>query len=360
MRFKTHALIISLVAVGCAKPNNSTPNYGFLATSKFSSYLTLTPSDMVLVCGDDSRGFRKSALQAVRTWSAAAGRNGLRVVDKESCTGWEHFRAGIRAATNGNGCGGSVLGYNRRLDEAGFHASIVVCPLGWGQLGGAKAIMLHEVGHSFGLCDQYPSRPGQPWISFHDNCRSYMKSTNANYSIMNGGSSRASETLTEDDIVALRLFSCRTDIPANQVWLAQLGVSVNSWRTPLFNREMARLEGEGVYRFHATCKGAPTPTANMGRCEALMPKISLGPISGGYRSLRARLLGEDGVLMRIKEVRYRTHPSFPYPEVVTSSRPNFEAFLGDTFSWSGWKTGETTVTWHDGSSCDLAPLAVKD
>lgn len=106
------------------------------------------------------------------------------------------------------------------------------------------ASLLHEGGHMWGLCDQYSydeATKKTERIAMHHYCDQVYRSEAAAPSIMNLSSDVRPTHLTIDDTTGIRVMACRKDIPANAVWLQQLGAKAWTWNWRQLGDEFNRI-----------------------------------------------------------------------------------------------------------------------
>lgn len=184
-------IAILLFASACGAPEthpSSQIQWGVLrgAAATFRSARTL------LICGDGA--LRPVGNDALWEWNNARGRHHS-MVNSPSCAPRYRFDASLRVVSQP--CSAGVAGFHT---QSGNHHDITICA------GVPRAnwirVMLHEVGHAFGLCDQYsPGNSSQ--IAFHSNC-GWPRSNRPARSVMGGLYSGSPEALTPDDVLGIK------------------------------------------------------------------------------------------------------------------------------------------------------------
>lgn len=354
--------------------------YGFL-NNKTASLLTLKPGDKVLVCGTQQENLRELAFVSVKKWSEASGRANLVVEQNESCTNRKQYAASIAVAYNGSNCQGNILGYH---SQSGQHHDIVSCPLAKSSQG--PATMLHEVGHAWGLCDQYDENNAAR-ITFHDNCQSQYKSAAAARSIMGGGYQNSPNGLTEDDFLGIRIGACRPDIAANTAWLRANAEIVAEWKTPAFKAEVERIQKLGAGLL-AECTSAvttpvtpapvtptpetpppvttpvtpapvtPAPVADLTVCDRLTQSVVVNFKFFFWTGIQFSLAGSAADLDQIASVRWSIHESFPNTLLSSNRASNFATPSVYT-GMDGWESKPAQVKLKSGGSCPVKGTVVR-
>ena len=78
-------------------------------------------------------------------------------------------------------------------------------------------LVLHEVGHFWGMCDQYRGNTRDGWIA---SCSKEHRSNKRHAESIMGAATTGRTKLTDDDIAGIKAMAVRTDIPANRLWQA--------------------------------------------------------------------------------------------------------------------------------------------
>jgi hypothetical protein len=189
------ALKTSLIITGCNPQSNpeSDPTWGMFKDSnhlRLVTLLNLPPQSKVCVSGYNA----EKAVWAINQWSTAAGRqNHLKAA---SCYNEAGARSIRIVGPESGSCDPNVAGKTDTVSEVkicqNFQENIL------------DHVFLHEIGHMWGLCDQYDG--GR-------NCQG--GTTNPN-TVM--GAASGLQSLTPDDIEGIRAVTQSDSIPANQAW----------------------------------------------------------------------------------------------------------------------------------------------
>lgn len=187
--------------------------------------MSVLPNETLEVCGvrDAESKHIKIAEKSILTWAAAINREKfikfkpchIDLNENESINVEEDFPNIIQVDVNNNRSGGYAFLSQRKIEIGGDYEPP----------GDYKFTILHEIGHLWGLCDQYwlETLPGNEGAGTHvTNCDIKHSSLDENgnikiehNSIMGGGSN---DHLTNDDITSITKLSSRDDIPANKIW----------------------------------------------------------------------------------------------------------------------------------------------
>jgi hypothetical protein len=210
----------SMSILSCKSRSNSETKYGALSEYQIPKdhwLVGVPPGGTILVCGQQT----KSILDAVKTWARTLGRE-EKINFKESSDCNESVPAGSAKIQTYDGLVGphgtcpnfaAAATYN---DPSPFGFTIQICnPI----RGSDVHAMLHEVGHTFGLCDQYgaiSASGAYERVGMHPTCDSTYNSIEATSSIMSADYSVLE--LSADDILGIRILGCRADIPGNLEW----------------------------------------------------------------------------------------------------------------------------------------------
>ncbi|MDA9951533.1 hypothetical protein N9D31_03045 [Oligoflexaceae bacterium] len=269
-------LFMSILPFGCKKTPTSALKYGAVEDYDItkSKLIQAGPNDKIIICGI----YRESAAKAVKTWFEAIGRN-ANITEQEECpnsssdfvlrTGNPDTNDFVKSA-----CRNESITKFLRDETYGFTGKkllLGVC-LRFKEVNRDAWDFSHEVGHAFGLCDQYEigDTGWKTNIKMHETCSDRFRSREGELSAMNSPEGREFEELdqskvgpdsriTNFDVVALRLMACRGDIKNNQVWFKSNPALINSWRQDSgFVNEINRLSAKGV-DFLDDCKGKTTP-----------------------------------------------------------------------------------------------------
>jgi hypothetical protein len=190
------ALAATTSAASCRsiEPDGGRAKWGIHSLARGANILNLLPGQSVEVCAGDQETIAASH-DAIKQWSEAIGR-------------WGHFKI--------NDCGsGSNLRINMSLfNEIGFNyftinpGQIYIASFARGNY--RKAIILHEYGHSFGLCDQYMDA-GQA------NCSDDRAPRQNNNEVM-GSTHEGKLRLTPGDIAGVRQAAASPVVRSTRVW----------------------------------------------------------------------------------------------------------------------------------------------
>ena len=201
-------LLVSFVLIGVystsCTANSSQVKWGYLTDVEDVILLKVPPKGKVTVCSDNQQ-IGENVVRSVLTWAKEIGRGNYLNVDN-SCNNDTNFKINVKYAT-------TVEGY----------PNPTACTDGQGQIYYSDAqqygqfpVMLHEIGHNWGLCDQYEN--GDPAA---DNCSNELAGhTNADKtgtgnSVMGGN---YGDTLTSDDIEGIKYIAEMQNIGVNKEW----------------------------------------------------------------------------------------------------------------------------------------------
>jgi hypothetical protein len=158
-----------------------------------ANLLNLLPGQSVEVCAQTDEQ-RQATIDGIKQWATVIGR-------------WGHFT--VKSCGSGanlvvNVQGSSVTGQNWFMSNPG---SILVLFSASGDF--LKAILLHEMGHSWGLCDQYTDAGTAA-------CSTVRSPTQNNYEVM-GVTSPDKLLLTQGDASGIQAVT-RLESPSNNAW----------------------------------------------------------------------------------------------------------------------------------------------
>ncbi len=193
------AVLSLLLLASCNASNDKTSNrsklqWGEHASGMYANLINLKPNESVEVCADDPEWI-PAAHSAIEKWSTVLGR-------------WGHFKV--------NNCGaGSTVKINMSpFNQTGLNYFTEnpgrIYIQGSAQGNFMKAIVLHEFGHSFGMCDQYTDVGTA-------NCSGNGSGRQENSEVM-GSTSADKQNLTAGDIAGVKALAKSSRIRANQLW----------------------------------------------------------------------------------------------------------------------------------------------
>ena len=183
-RLKLTALILAaLFPIGCKSRSTQSDNkYGFLPFIKSYQFINLPSGSTIRVCGSSSFDDLK---WAIGTWAKEIDRS---YTIMQSCTQPDIYSYSSTEEYAQRKCREYNLVGRAYMEYRAYPMELVNCGVTY-----SKGALLHEVGHMFGLCDQYPGEI--------ERCDfTTLPSTEA---IMNGGWT-TSERLSEDDVKGIR------------------------------------------------------------------------------------------------------------------------------------------------------------
>ena len=175
--------------------------WGHLAAGRQKWLAQMEPGNHVSVCGDSESALSEGLSQ----WSDAAGRSGSLKVDSECDLSAERVIkvVGTETSESQRRCATFPKAAALTYVEQGL---VVVCENG----GNLQAIMLHEAGHLWGMCDVYPQQ-----LAGSGNCDSRFFTGASRKSVM--GASYES-VLSNDDKAGIKALIERRDIGGNGKW----------------------------------------------------------------------------------------------------------------------------------------------
>jgi hypothetical protein len=192
-RVSMKTIFAALILSSCGVANESSIQWG--ALRGFDKRFTLLAANTLLLCGDVQ--LRSVANNALWEWNNARGRH-HRLTSSASCASRYRYDASVNVAFNY--CNPNVVGYHT---QDGNHHNITVCYAA--QSSAWRRVLTHELGHGFGLCDQYAAGNASQ-IAFHANC-GWPRSARAERSVMGGLYAGSPEWLTADDVAGIRALS---------------------------------------------------------------------------------------------------------------------------------------------------------
>jgi hypothetical protein len=180
-----------LLFLSCDSPSSpSELNWG--ALDGFNRSQTFLAATTLLICGDQQ--LRPVANNALWEWNNARGVH-HRLFTSPYCERRREYSASVKVGFGS--CNRGVVGYHT---QSGNHHDITIC--NGVQMSYWPKVMVHESGHSLGLCDQYsPGFAAQ--IAFHPNC-GWPRSTTPARSVMGGLYEGSPSQLTADDRAGIK------------------------------------------------------------------------------------------------------------------------------------------------------------
>lgn len=196
------ASILVLSFASCNDPSRggaaSRVKWGQLNGGETANIIGISPGESLEFCSDDPAAVA-GAERATEKWSSVIGR-------------WGHFKmnkCGSQSTVKINISGFGQTGLNYWNANPG---RIYVNSSATGNF--LNAILLHEVGHSFGLCDQYMG-------AAQANCSENRMSAQQNSEIM-GSTSPSKLEVTGGDIEGVKSVSVDASIDSTSKWIALL------------------------------------------------------------------------------------------------------------------------------------------
>ncbi len=187
--------------------------WGIHASARNANLLNLLPNQSVEVCAENQESIPASH-EAIKKWSEVIGR-------------WGHFKileCGAGADLRINMSGYDATGLNYFTANPG---KIFISSSASGNY--RKAIILHEYGHSFGLCDQYTDVGSA-------NCSDDRSPRQENSEVM-GATNPGKLTLTPGDIEGVRKAASSPIVRSTRVWenyLANQSQTTNSMQSDYY------------------------------------------------------------------------------------------------------------------------------
>ena len=184
--------------------NLSRLKWGVHLSARNANLLNLLPNESVEVCADNPESI-PAAHEAIQKWSTVIGRGG-------------YFKI--------KDCG---QGADLRIDMYGYDAAgmnyfsarpgkIYISTTSSGDF--RKALILHEYGHSYGMCDQYKD-------SASANCSDDRSERQENNEVM-GATNASKLQLTAGDIEGVRKAASSSAVPSTKTWENFLANQTNS------------------------------------------------------------------------------------------------------------------------------------
>lgn len=184
-----YLIISALFILGCGSANTDSELYWGRLNSSQPTFIN---AKTMMVCGPTE--LRKVANDALWEWNNARGVH-HRLMTAVACDRRRLYDGSAKLSFGS--CPANVVGYHT---QSGNHHDITVCN-GVSSVHWFK-VMAHELGHAYGLCDQYaPGNASQ--IVFHPNC-GWPRSSSAARSIMGGLYQGSPSQLTQDDIQGIK------------------------------------------------------------------------------------------------------------------------------------------------------------
>jgi hypothetical protein len=196
--------VFTLLIVGCKaqeEGEDSSLKWGHLSYASSAMLANVLPNETISLCGT----YQGETREAIELWAAQIGRKGHLKFDMNCGPG---KRINVNTISQAQMCAIYGMGPTCTVRGSAGGNSIQLVA-GYPKNKGA---LLHEVGHLWGLCDQY----GNPSPSAN-NCDALHRSA-----IRSNGTSSMGATfrfeLAADDITGIRQLAARSDIKANVVW----------------------------------------------------------------------------------------------------------------------------------------------
>lgn len=188
------SLLVALGLQGCKAPDNgeSRLQWGVHKQARTANVLNLLPNQSVEVCAD-RQDFVAGVQEAIRKWASAIDR--VDHIKINNCGQTSDLTIRLYE-------GAPVNHYNARPGKIFLPAS-ASGPL-------LRAYALHEVGHSFGLCDQYRDVGAA-------SCSDARSERQQNNEVM-GATTKEKLNLTLGDIEGVRTAASDMSIRANKQW----------------------------------------------------------------------------------------------------------------------------------------------
>lgn len=185
--------IVPLLLVSCGS-SESKVNWGALDGINFNH--TFLAAKTILLCGtEETDNLLQLANNAMWEWDYASGK-AHQVYQAWTCQYRKDYDGSVKVSFGY--CPNLVVGYH---SQVGNHHDITICYAAKESIW--QRTMTHEVGHSFGLCDQYaPSNAGT--IAFHPNCDKRIRSDKPQRSVMGGIYNGSPAAPTADDVQGIR------------------------------------------------------------------------------------------------------------------------------------------------------------
>lgn len=318
-------IVVGLFSFGCIKPKNdqSRIQWGHLGGISTSYFLVaLPPQSKITVCGDS----RTIVANALRIWAEGAGRaEHLTIDDACSPNATKQIQVyGIKDGEPQTGACNKVNINTGVSNTAGYsiveYGAIKICPASAKYDSDSMfALLLHEVGHLWGMCDQYGHAV---------NCDENNKGPVDKNSVMGASYSRS---LAADDLRGIRALTNRTDVPNYNLWR-----SLASKNSDKINQEQNSNNEK---------KNPESAKTNAEKCHAAGGKwTNQGFQDGEYRCDCGRILLHQSIVSSnsVEELKKRcgggsggsssTVPSNtpkPIPTPTTSAKPNEPSDLAE-------------------------------
>lgn len=203
---KTFMICVCFLFVyGCdGKSSQSKLEWGHLNNIGQQNLILATPTDRIAICGINP----EVTSWAVLSWANAIGRAAVMSRNLIPCgTGGATNTVTVEIAN-----GGDAPAWTSGTDVTVNSAMVQTSPNQF-----YRAIMLHEVGHAWGLCDQYADM---------GNCDPN-NSTQFDDSAVMGSTTEDKQQLTPDDVAGIKALSLRPDVSSSTMWQGAGGSIVN-------------------------------------------------------------------------------------------------------------------------------------
>ena len=200
MRKTRHSISLILVSLvsftllnGCSSVF-SQMKWGLLQEHTSASLIVLAPNSKICI-SSDNQSVGESIAKAIKVWAKEINRDSYLTVET-TCSGQADLRMSARLTDQSSCPTAQTYPSLGQIEYSSGYTSFEV--------------MLHEVGHNWGLCDQYDGVNNcTDWLEGHTN------NDKVGTSVM--GYNRVA-TLTQDDIDGVKYIANLSTIAANQTW----------------------------------------------------------------------------------------------------------------------------------------------
>ena len=192
-----------IISCGTA-PEPTSLKWGHLKSARNALLLKVPPDGNLGICGP----YADDVSEAVRTWAAVINR-AEQINISDDCRQKIHIKT--EAWSHARICQLFSLPINCRIVGFAGGNQLVIredFPLD-------NNLVLHEVGHLWGMCDQYRGNTRDGWMN---NCNQYYRSSQRHGESAMGAAYKGRTALTADDIKGIKALAIRNDIPMNSRW----------------------------------------------------------------------------------------------------------------------------------------------